>query len=954
MCFSVHNIFFNKLKRITKKGALVFILLFLFTISYTQQYTNYTTKNGLPSNHTYTIVQDSKGFIWFLTDKGMVKFNGSSFKTFTTKQGLPNNDVWDAFTTPDSKIWYFSKSPKLGYIVNDSVYAFPSSKENIMIPLFSSQIGNNVYPTGPLKTYFLKKNKWEVLYENKLGLIDNTKIYHPNIDYFNYTINDSLILFGKNKMILKKIYAKDIKFESAIRGQLNDSLFFWASETKYSFLNLNTLELKRFYFKNQLKLNKIKHARINIVNHKIQISGSGFVANLDSKLKIKDPFYFPNNIQAHFGLIDKLNNIWLATFNNGIYKLPTVKQNIKYSLTHQKVNSFNWINNQLIASVYNKGFYKFNKKTREFTPFIKAVDFIYRASKIKESEYYLSKNQLITIKNGSQEQKKYQFNDYSVIQLVYFNNTLYGHFSFGLLKLNSPTLTYNTQYNQRGINDLLVFNDQLLIATTKGLKEFKNGKFIPITLKQPFTKPILKLSKISNTEILINTDGFGSYITDLNEIHPLEKSDFLSVQDAFIDKSNIWLATNIGVSHYIKKNKQFIFNKNFDESDGLPEKNINAIYALNNELIVGTNNGIAVIPINQNNKSQLLNVYFENATYNNKSLLSQKKDFKYQKNNTIRFTASTIDFSEHPNTSFLYKLEPLQTQWQTSNSSTFNFNNLQPNKYTFSIKSGISEKKISFKITPLWYQKLFSKILFGLFILSIFTFILIKIRNREISKKIAKINAQKQLAEYELHALRSQMNPHFVFNALNSIQYYITKNEIDLSEKYLVKFSRLIRKFFDFSRNKFISLKQEISLLENYLEIEKMRFGKDFIYKFNIDEKLNLTKQKIPSMLLQPIVENSVNHGLFHNEGKGIITVEFIHRASNKFDVIITDNGVGLQKAKEIKENSLKTHISKSNELLKNRIELLNQSNEWSITYTIIELVNGNGTSVKLTFRNNE
>jgi len=169
-----------------------------------------------------------------------------------------------------------------------------------------------------------------------------------------------------------------------------------------------------------------------------------------------------------------------------------------------------------------------------------------------------------------------------------------------------------------------------------------------------------------------------------------------------------------------------------------------------------------------------------------------------------------------------------------------------------------------------------------------------------------------------------------------------------------VRFSRLIRKFFDFSRDKFISLDQEISLLKNYLEIEKMRFGTHFNYEFNIDRLLNLSEQKIPSMLLQPIVENAVNHGLFHNEGNGLITINFIKDTSTKYIVEISDNGVGLEKAKKIKENSIKTHVSKSSEILKDRIELLNTSKEWLITYSIKEIENSTGTLVKLTFLNNE
>jgi signal transduction histidine kinase len=350
-----------------------------------------------------------------------------------------------------------------------------------------------------------------------------------------------------------------------------------------------------------------------------------------------------------------------------------------------------------------------------------------------------------------------------------------------------------------------------------------------------------------------------------------------------------------------------------------------------------------------------LNIYIEKATYNNNKISNTNSVIKYTADNNTTFSVSTINYDENTKDfRYEYKLNPVQKNWISTTSKNINFTELEPNKYNLEFKANGIEQNFMFKITPLWYQRLLVKITISTLLLSLIVLALLKIRNREIIKKTVKLNTQKQLAEYELHALRSQMNPHFVFNSLNSIQYYITKNDIELSEKYLVKFSRLIRKFFDFSRAKFISLEQEISLLTNYLEIEKMRFGNDFKFEFNIDSKLELNQQKIPSMLLQPIVENAVNHGLFHNEGKGKITIDFIANSAQKFTVKISDNGIGLAEAKKIKEESIKTHISKSSEIIKDRIDLLNKSNEWFITYVIKELENTKGTCVKLTFTKNE
>lgn len=210
----------------------------------------------------------------------------------------------------------------------------------------------------------------------------------------------------------------------------------------------------------------------------------------------------------------------------------------------------------------------------------------------------------------------------------------------------------------------------------------------------------------------------------------------------------------------------------------------------------------------------------------------------------------------------------------------------------------------------------------------------------------------KQLAEQELYALRSQMNPHFVFNSLNSIQYYITQNELELSEKYLVRFSKLIRMFFEFSSHKTITIQQEINLLNGYLEIEKMRFGEEFNFFIKVNEKLKKQTQKIPTMLLQPIVENAVNHGVFHNKKEGIITVLFDYISEKEFSVIIKDNGIGIEKAQKIKANSKRNHKSKSIEILKNRILLLNDSKQWEITYksTSSSYTDKQGTKVLLTF----
>lgn len=213
---------------------------------------------------------------------------------------------------------------------------------------------------------------------------------------------------------------------------------------------------------------------------------------------------------------------------------------------------------------------------------------------------------------------------------------------------------------------------------------------------------------------------------------------------------------------------------------------------------------------------------------------------------------------------------------------------------------------------------------------------------------------QKRQHQLELKALRSQMNPHFVHNSLNAIQYYIQKNDVEISETYLAKFSQLMRQFFEFSRRRQITISDEIKLLKNYLQIEKLRFEEKLAYKIKVDSKLEIEDEYIPTMLLQPIVENAINHGLFHKKGKGTVTVEFIYLTANSFKVCIIDDGIGINKTKILNKNITNINKEHSSNVIKERIHFLKESNQWDIKFKIIDRsINPNltGTVVTLIFK---
>ncbi|NJM78769.1 MAG: histidine kinase [Flavobacterium sp.] len=264
------------------------------------------------------------------------------------------------------------------------------------------------------------------------------------------------------------------------------------------------------------------------------------------------------------------------------------------------------------------------------------------------------------------------------------------------------------------------------------------------------------------------------------------------------------------------------------------------------------------------------------------------------------------------------------------------------------------ENLLFFKIhikAPFWKTWWFFTLLGLFFVGIIYSFYKFKI-NQIKKEEHLKTEFAKQLATVEMKALRAQMNPHFIFNSLNSIQKYILKNESFLASQYLTKFSRLIRLILDYSNQNTISLANEIQLLELYVEMEAVRFDNQFEYEFNIDKNLNLEKIEIPTMFIQPYIENAIWHGLLHKNSIGKLTISFDKIDKNSTKITVEDNGIGRKKAMELKSKQALKNKSHGLKITQDRIDLLNQSQNLKTTSTIIDLKDYNqypiGTKVEL------
>jgi ligand-binding sensor domain-containing protein len=389
----------------------------------------------------------------------------------------------------------------------------------------------------------------------------------------------------------------------------------------------------------------------------------------------------------------------------------------------------------------------------------------------------------------------------------------------------------------------------------------------------------------------------------------------------------VWIASRHYLSAYDQSSQKII---NYAHNDGLPlEGGVPAcLYhdPIAKRMYIGyTNNFIAWTSdsILHNNTSQVPVFIDEINIAGNRDLIYPEKEIKLTHNeNDLSIHLSAVNFSEIQNNQFYYRIG--NTPWSLlGNTNTIIFHNMRPGKYLIEIKLSSSStrwndsfQKITIIITPAFWQTWwFSSIIF--FVVSAITFALV--RNRIITiKRTSRLN--NEIAMAEMKALHAQMNPHFIFNSLNSIKEMILQNQNANASRYLSRFAQLIRMTLDHSRKNLVTLEQNIEYLKCYLEMEKIRMN-DFVYSISIDETLNNSEIEIPAMLLQPLVENALWHGLKPKKGYKEIIIRFI-RQHHQLRCEIEDNGIGIIQSKNEKRQF--KHQSVGIENIRERIALLN------------------------------
>ena len=699
---------------------------------------------------------------------------------------------------------------------------------------------------------------------------------------------------------------------------------------------------------------------------------------------------------------DREQNIWIGTLKNGLYKIPNVnlfnlnieglhpksigvnhlatdgKNHIYGSNLSGEVFDFDKINHQLLAVKTNEfrdvQALKYDTHSKQL--FISQTNlFKYDPSKksVNKGSFYLSNTKdLVFMPNdvyykatGILEVVTHEKNSaaintilslYDTIYHDYYNNVIdpLGYIHLVLREQRCQTLCYasDTKILWTGFIDGLTFikNKQLHFVTQPNSSQ-------PIIATQIINDTIQhKLYVATNKQGIVIISG-EKIIAQINTSNGLLSNNIKSFR---LYKNMLWLVHTNKIQSYDLQTKQ---SKIIDMQDGLLSNELYDVEVLHDTVYVASSKGVQYFPANIQTHNSVVPVSLiqsfavDDKVYN---LLSPIKLSASTKNVIINLQG--VALKSNGSLQYQYRLLPNDTNWITvaSNENTVRYSSLSSNSYTFESRvlneDGVASEgtsQVYFTINNPWWLQWWFLILAAIFLMLAGFFVYQYQANKKQKKMqddLEKTKLSEELRRSQLASLKSQMNPHFLFNALNSIQEFIILNDKQQANVYMGKFADLMRMTLEMSARDEINLEDELVILNLYLELEALRFEEKFSYQIIVDNAIKINTIYIPAMLVQPYIENAVKHGLLHKQGLKNVAIYFSLKDEQTLCVKIIDNGIGRKRSEEINSLRKKKYTSFATGATQNRLELLNTKSIGNISVIFNdlndELNNAVGTEV--------
>jgi len=952
-----------------KRKELILSCIFLFSCIFSQAQNpfikHYTTEDGLPANEISIICPDHEEFLWIATRGGLVRYDGSSFRQFGPGDGLNQNKVMVMKEDSFGRLWLFCVGRTLNYFYRNKIY------NRIEVPFLDSLNGNwNFVQDRQGNLYFYAYQSRRITLLDTANHVkyywlpskptgDNNTITNDamNIQYMTRTPMDEFLIWT-NTGIYKTMDLSDKPQEIEHFDRIHNIQGF-SDPVMYDVIadpdNGSSVIVK--YFNGTPVDTSI--FGVAVLDEDVNI-----MEDSEGNMWISDPaiglyclknnriIYYLDIKDAYCISKDHEGNIW-ATSNEGAYKISPYVLSFKHFdnsyFQNEKIAALSadpegriWgLHGSTVFLYRDNEFYSMDVSNLSST--FRNIDALNHNTLLIYDYNYISKCYGITGITADMPRKKlvsekeipfaWNFN----VAGPEFNSNRDMVCIFDVVNL--VVTTYSVSRNFKEVDQVPIkrahhvfydARDNLVVLEYDNQYILQNRNKIPY---QEFTR-LSKALLVEHLTLDMSADVFLSMFDSLYLVKDQEAFNLTSsfdysfntpVQKMTYQSPVLYLSTFRNI--YACKNPLDI-RKNTPIPLQLIDINfsdISDIQASNNSLYVASRAGLTIIPADliDSIKTRIPSPYFKSIRINDHEADLYSGGISVRGKNKLNLEFGSINYSDNP-ALYSYMLEGYDEEWNSGTTKSVAYGNLDRGSYTFKLRAGKTnspwsdpvEYHITVKAT-FWQHPVFFVVL-SIVVAALISVIVIYRKNIQLRK----IEREHHLVTLEQKALQSMMNPHFLFNALGSIQHYLLQNKSGEAGLYLSQFARLVRQNIHSVNSPMLSLEAEIDRLKNYLDLEKMRMKDRFCYKFKIDEEIMDDTVMIPSMIIQPFVENAILHGISPLEKGGLITIYFSMVSDKAIRIIIEDNGVGISQSKAFKSER-PGHLHLSIEMTKKRIEIL-------------------------------
>lgn len=904
----------------------------------------FTTSDGIPGTEIYCLLQDADGYLWLGTNAGACRFDGTHFQTFSTEQGLGGNHVRAMAQDAAGRIWFMPQNGRNTYLLRHKIHHATNSPE---LAQLQANARSMALLTGPDESLLWPGSDGEILALDSAGEVSNIQL--PNNEHIQlvlpagtsgYYIASQRTVYLLESNRLNPVSASWQALLPSLVSSCaapNNQLYLATANVLYltSDTGLIAMPLPA----------ELHHSQLRFVQHEANAglwlgTTNGVWRFPGGNLANTGTQYLPGREVTQM-LTDKEGNFWFATRNSGLHYFYTQQVmcfDARDGLSSTEINKLTaGPNGKLLVANITGEIQQYTPLQGFGQPVDTQTDSVaaqHIQAMLWDSTYLhvLTEKSLLQIgPNGSQQTvgpggSAMAVAPWNPALLLVGNQSglwLCGANSTPQQALALPEVTALCKWQNglvAGCRNGLFFIDQNLRQTqlADSLSALQTG--------------INGLATDAQNRLWVATNGMGVVLIEQDRAYRFGTKQQLpsSVCHAvFAANEKCWVATNKGLARIAPGKHQQWDVSTFTQHQGLPHNHLLDVVQTGATVWLATQQGLARFTEGYLRPGNIAPTVRINNVLVNDEPQDLEKLIRADGGGSVKINFNGISLGSFGALSYKYRISTLTKDWLHTNSNTVELLALPDGYHTFEVKAASADgiwsaeaAKIGFDVQPpywkTWWFRSLLVLIFILLLIASFRFSITSAIEDEQQKR----ERQRQISELQMQALRAQMNPHFIFNSLNSIQHFIATKDEKAALRYLSRFARLVRMVLENSRHSEISLARELEALGHYMELELLRVDHAFTHTINVQPSIETERLAVPPMLIQPYVENAIWHGLMLRDAGGRVDID-ISLEDNQLRIIVQDNGIGRERSGEINRKKRKHHRSIGMHATRERLELI-------------------------------